>query len=155
MKKRLAAALLLALMLAPALAKSFGVLVITTAVTAQTTAPVQTRSGQLAASASVQCNFTYGSGGTSADAWIQTSLDGLTWTDMANCHFTTSNARVMFNLSSMTPVTTQYVETDGTLAANTAKDGVIGTRFRLKYTTVGTYAGTTLAVDVNGLPLTN
>jgi hypothetical protein len=39
--------------------------------------------------------------------------------------------------------------TDGTLAANTAKDGVLGALWRVKYTTVGTYAGgTTLNVDI-------
>jgi hypothetical protein len=40
----------------------------------------------------VQCNFVYGSGGTSADAWLQTSLDGgTTCTDIAECGFTTSS----------------------------------------------------------------
>jgi hypothetical protein len=101
-------------------------------------------------SATVQCNFTYGSGGTSADVWIQTSLDGgLTWTDIAECGFTTSTARKLYNLSGMTPVTTVYTPTDGTLTANTAKDGIIGTWYRAKWTTVGTYAGgTTLTIDV-------
>jgi hypothetical protein len=98
----------------------------------------------------VQGNFTYGSGGTSADAWVQTSVDGgTTWTDVCNFHFTTASARFLFNLSSLTPVTTEYTPTDGTLAANTAKDGIVGSRLRVKYTTVGTYAGgTALAVDV-------
>lgn len=97
----------------------------------------------------VQGKFTYGSGGTTADAWVQTSFDGgATWTDVANFHFTTSSARFIFNLSALTPVTTQYAPTDGTLAANTAKDGIIGSMWRVKYTTVGTYAGTTMEVDL-------
>ncbi len=95
-------------------------------------------------------SFTYGSGGTTADAWVQTSLDGgTTWTDIANCHLTTASARKVYNLSSLTPVTTVYTATGGSLASNTAKDGVIGSWLRVKYTTTGTYAGgTSLTVDV-------
>lgn len=97
----------------------------------------------------LQGNFTYGSGGTSVDVWVQSSLDGgTTWCDIANFHFTTSSARKVFNLSSLTPVTTQATPTDGTLTANTAVDGLIGGKLRVKVTTVGTYAGnTTLAID--------
>jgi hypothetical protein len=36
---------------------------------------VQVREGS-PESATIQCNFTYGSGGTSTDVWIQTSVDG-------------------------------------------------------------------------------
>jgi hypothetical protein len=49
----------------------------------------------------------------------------------------------MYTLSSATPVTTQYTSTDGTLAANTAKDGLLGNMYRANYTTTGTYAGNT------------
>lgn len=96
----------------------------------------------------LQAKFTYGSGGTSADAYVQTSLDGgTTWIDIANFHFTTASATFIKNLSSLTPETTNITPTDGSMAANTAQDGVIGDRFRVKYTTVGTYAGgTTLEV---------
>jgi hypothetical protein len=81
---------------------------------------------------------------------LQTSLDGgLTWIDVAEAGFTTASARKVYNLSALTPVTTVYTPTDGTLAANTAKDGVLGNWYRVKYTTVATYAGgTTLTVDV-------
>lgn len=99
----------------------------------------------------VQGNFTYGSGGTSADAYLQTSVDGgSTWIDIANFHFTTSSARFVYNLNGQTPVTTQYTPTDGSLSANTAKDGILGPQLRVKYVTVGTYAGgTILAVDID------
>jgi hypothetical protein len=99
----------------------------------------------------LQANFTYGSGGTSVDAWVQTSVDGgTTWCDVANFHFTTSSARRLFNLSSVTPVTSIATPTDGALAANTAVDGLIGTQMRVKWTSVGTYAAsTTLAIDVS------
>ena len=122
---------------------------ITTAVTAVTTVPVQA-GGTSPQTLIIQGNFTYGSGGTTADAWVQTSLDGgTTWVDIANFHWTTSSLRSIYNLSSETPVTTQYTATDGTLTANTAKDGILGTLYRVKYTTVGTYAGgTMLEVDI-------
>lgn len=131
---------------------------ITGAVTAQTGPVYQVRPQSGAwepGNVLVQCNFTYGSGGTTADAWVQTSADGgSTWVDAANCHFTTSSLRELYNLSALTAVTTAYTATDGTLAANTAKDGMIGPRWRVKYTTTGTYAAsTTLQVDIQIAPM--
>jgi hypothetical protein len=122
---------------------------ITTAVTASVTTPEQFRDGDPQA-AIIQGTFTYGSGGTTADAWVQISVDeGGTWTDVANFHFTTASARFLYNLSALTPVTTEYVPTDGTLAANTSKDGFLAPLWRVKWTTAGTYAGgTILRVDV-------
>jgi len=134
-----------------------GTTTITTAVTALVTTPLQLRAkgGTYTNNIILQGTFTWGSGGTSADAWVQTSFDGgTTWVDVANFHFTGASARFIYNLSSLTPVTTEYVPTDGTLTANTSKDGVVGGLWRVKYTTVGTYAGgTTLRVDAyaNGL----
>ena len=126
-------------------------LAITTAQAAQVAASALFRD-RAPAHVLLHANFTYGSGGTSADAWVQTSLDGgATWCDVANFHFTTASARKFFNLSSMTPVATQATPTDGSLAANTCVDGLVGPLWRVKYTTVGTYAGsTTLAVHIVG-----
>ena len=123
-------------------------LVFTTAVTALVTSPVQL-SNDHPESLLLQGNFTYGSGGTTISAWVQTSVDGgATWTDIANFSFTTSSARFLYNLSGLTPVTTEYTATDGSLTANTAKDGIIGPLLRVKYTSTGTYAGsTTLRID--------
>ena len=124
---------------------------VTTAVTAQTSSVLQLRSPRgVPTNAALQGTFTYGSGGTTADAWVQTSLDGgTTWCDVANFHFALASARFVFNLSSLTVNTTQVTPTDGTLAANSAKDGIFGDFWRVKYTTVGTYAGNTqLRVDV-------
>ena len=46
------------------------------------------------------------------------------------------------------PVSTEYTPTDGTLAPNTSKDGLVGPIWRVKYTVVGTYTeGTILRVD--------
>lgn len=101
----------------------------------------------------VQAALTYGSGGTTVDAYLQTTLDGgVTWMDIANFHFTTSSAAAVINLSAATPQTTQKVPGDGTLASNTAVDGVLGPKFRIKYKSSGTYGGSTsLRVDAQGI----
>ena len=100
-------------------------------------------------SLSVQASLTYGSGGTTIDAYLQTSLDGgVSWIYIAQFHLTSAAARVAFNLSSLTAVSTQYVATDGTLTSNTVKDGILGTLYRVKLASTGTYAGTTLRIDV-------
>ena len=103
----------------------------------------------------IQAKFVYGSGGTSATAYVQTSIDdGVTWIDIASLQFTTSSATKVVNLTSGTPITTPATPTDGSLTANTVVNGVIGNRYRVKYTTVGTYAGgTTLSVHMNGVRL--
>ena len=138
--------------LAPAYAVSLLDVRVAAPVTAQVSPTFHLRapSGQaLAANLLLQGTFTYGSGGTSADAWVQTSIDGgTTWIDVANFHFTKSAARFLYNLSSATPVSTEYTPTDGTLAPNTSKDGLVGPIWRVKYTVVGTYTeGTILRVD--------
>ena len=96
----------------------------------------------------IQATFTYGSGGTNAKAWVQTSLDnGTTWIDIAEFTFTTSTARRVYSLAA-TAVTSILTPTDGTLTANTSVTGVLGDQYRVKYTTTGTYGGsTTLRVD--------
>lgn len=147
LRRCLAAVLAMLCFAAPACAANLATLAITTAKSAQTTTVYQFKDGP-PRNLALQATFTYGSGGTSADAWVQTSLDGTTWADIANFHFTTSSARFIYNLSSGTPVTTEYTATDGTLSANTSKDGVLGSMIRVKWTSVGTYAGgTTLSVD--------
>lgn len=97
----------------------------------------------------IQANFVGASGGTSVDAYVQTSVDGgQTWTDIANFHFLTTPARKLFNLNGRTPVTTQATPTDGSLAANTAVDGLLGPQYRVKYTSVGVYSATSLSIDI-------
>jgi hypothetical protein len=102
-----------------------------------------------AVSLSLQANFVYGSGGTTCKAWVQTSLDGgATWIDIANFALTTSSARVVHSVRVTTAVAANYTATDGSLADNTIKDGILGDRLRVKITTTGTYAGsTTLRID--------
>jgi hypothetical protein len=68
---------------------------------------------------------------------------GTTWVDIANFAHTTSSLSRAYNLSAQTAVTTVYTVTDGTLADDTCKDGLIGDQLRVKFTSTGTYAGTT------------
>lgn len=125
---------------------SLGDFTITTAVTAavgdSSYASVDL-SGVLAASFSFRLQW--GSGGTTVRAWAQTSLDqGTTWIDIACVLFGTASEHAVINLSGLTPKTTQVTPTDGALADDIAVDGILGDRFRIKYTTTGTYAGSTV-----------
>lgn len=100
------------------------------------------------ASCQIQVVFTYGSGGTSGTLWVQSSFDGgTTWVDIYAFSFTTANKSRIVNLSSRTPIA-PYLPTDGTLANDTTKDGLLFSLFRTKVSSVGTYAGTTLTVDI-------
>jgi len=122
---------------------------VTTAVTGSIQTPV-TGFGKVTA-LTIQAAFTYvASSATSCDAYIQTSADGgTTWADIANFHFTTASATQIVNVSGLTAVTTPVAITDGTISNNTVQQGMLGDRYRVKITSVGTYgAGTTLAVNV-------
>lgn len=89
--------------------------------------------------------FAWGSAGTSARAYVQTSLDqGSTWCDIACVLFGTAAEAAVLNFSALTPKTTQVNPTDGTLSDDTAIDGIIGTEVRLKIVTTGTYATQTV-----------
>lgn len=111
---------------------------------------LRAKSGDAFGNMAVQAVFTYGSGGTTAKAWLQTSLDGGTvWCDVTAHAFLLANKKSLFNLSPLTPKTTVFTAfTDGALADDTSVDGIFGSLWRVKYTTTGTYAGgTTLRVD--------
>lgn len=98
----------------------------------------------------IQCNFTYGAGGTTAKVWVQTSFDGgATWVDIANFAHTTASLRRLFSLDSTGSVGTIVTATDGTLADDTSENDLIGDQLRVKFTSTGTYSGdTTVRVDV-------
>ena len=92
-------------------------------------------------SLTLQAIITVAGGGTTAKAWVQTSFDGgVTWVDIANFAFTTATATRLYHLTPVA-VTTIATPTDGTLADNTAVNGLIGDRLRVKLTTTGTYTG--------------
>lgn len=88
--------------------------------------------------------FLYGAGGTTVDAYLQTSLDGgLSWIDIANHNFTTAAASKVSAVSVTVALAAGITPTDGSLASNTILNGLLGGRIRLKWVTVGTYTGAT------------
>ncbi len=114
----------------------------TTALTGENQTATDKLAGILAAT--LQCEFSYGSGGTTCKVFAQVSLDqGLSWIDVACFAFTTASSVKAINLSAGTPVTTPITPTDGALADNTFIDGVLGAVMRAKIITTGTYANTT------------
>lgn len=127
---------------------------ITTAVTGVTTGSSGGAAGLLVGNnvdtLVAQASFVYGSGGTNLTAYLQTSLDaGLTWIDIMSFQFLLASATKIQTVIMQTPQLTPVTPTDGSLSANTAVSGMIGDRFRIKYTSTGTYAGsTTIAVVV-------
>lgn len=95
---------------------------------------------------SIQARFAYGSGGTSAKAYVQTSLDqGNTWADLACIAFGVVSETQVLNLSGLTPKGLT-VPADGALTDDTVLDGILGDRLRVKVVSVGTYTNTTLSV---------
>ncbi len=89
--------------------------------------------------------FTYGSGGTTAKVYLQTSLDGgTTWVDLASFAFATTTASKVSALSTgIAPAAQAFTPSDAALADNTVVNGVIGDRVRVKLVSVGTYGGNT------------
>ena len=86
-------------------------------------------------------DFVRAAGGTTAKAWVQTTLDGgLSWLDIASFAFTTTSAKRAYHLTGAA-VTAIATPVDGTLADNTSVNGFLGSQFRVKVTTVGTYSG--------------
>lgn len=92
----------------------------------------------------VQFRFAWGSGGTNVQAWLQTSLDqGATAIDIACVLFGAAGEVEALNFSALTPKG-QVTPSDGALANDTLIDGILGDRFRVRITSTGTYAGSTV-----------
>ncbi len=92
-----------------------------------------------------------GSGGTELRAWLQSSCDGgETFCDVCCAYFNhdTVGDAVLFNLSGKVSALEQVTPTNGLLADGTALEGVIGTAWRVRVDSVGTYVNTTLAVRI-------
>ncbi len=99
----------------------------------------------------LQSTFVYGSGGTTAKLYLQTSFDGgVTWVDVISHAFATTTATKISAVGTGTaPASQGFSPTDGTLTDNTVNNGVLGDRVRVKLITVGTYAGaTSIRADV-------
>jgi hypothetical protein len=121
---------------------------ITTALSAVAQTPVQSLEGMLAAT--ILARFAWGSGGTSAKAYVQVTLDdGQTWIDIACFAFATTSATRVINLSGLTPKTTPLTPSDGALADDTFVDGVLGSAMRVKLVSVGVYSNTVLSVKLS------
>lgn len=103
--------------------------------------------GMLAAT--LECNFVYGSAGTTCRVTIETSLNqGTTWIEVARFSFTTSSAEKVFNLSGLTDKTTAIAP--AAQSDDAAVAGIFGDRWRAKVTSTGTYAGnTSVSVRLN------
>lgn len=110
------------------------------AVTAQVHGPVGMPTGRVEA-LTLYASFVRAGGGTTATAWVQTSLDGgASWVDIANFAFTTSDANRAYNLTAAA-VTAIATPGDAALADNTSVNGFLGSLYRVKLTTTGTYTG--------------
>jgi hypothetical protein len=96
-----------------------------------------------------QAIFTYGSGGTAAKFYVQTSLDnGVTWTDIMSFAFATATLTKQSSTKFTVALAPAITPTGGTLADNTILDGLIGDQVRVLGTTTGTYAGgTTISIS--------
>lgn len=89
-----------------------------------------------------EARFVYGSGGTSLKADLYTSIDrGANWLPICRLAFTTASALKVATVSGLTPKTTAAVLSIP--SDDSCVDGVVGDRFLVKITTVGTYAGNT------------
>lgn len=126
--------------------------IITTAGTVTSAAFDLRNGGRPPLNLSAALKFTYGSGGTSINVYVQTSFDGgSTWQDVISfTQITTANSKQFSNVgrtNKLAPVAQQ----DGALAAGSANDGFVGPLWRVKVVSVGTYAGSsTLHVDLFG-----
>jgi hypothetical protein len=104
---------------------------------------VEDLDGMLACLASLR--LACGSGGTTVRAYLQTTPDdGTTVVDIACVLFGTASEQALLNFSALTPKTTQVTPGDAALADDTAIDGILGTKVRLKVVSTGTYAGSTV-----------
>jgi len=99
------------------------------------------------AGATFDLQFIYGSGGTSGKVYLQTSLRDPTATtdpgiDVACMTFAQATKSKVFDIEAA-PLTFT-TPTDGALTDDTILQGALGTKFRLKIITLGTYATQTL-----------
>lgn len=117
-----------------------------TGVTAAQSAVAQTAISNLdgADAVTLIAQFGYGSGGTSCDVLVQTTLDGgTTWLDVAHFSFTTASATKAANLSGLTA---KAVGAYVALSGEGVNDGLLGNQIRAVITSIGTYVNTTLSV---------
>lgn len=95
-----------------------------------------------------QARFVHGSGGTSAKFYLQSSLDdGLTWFDVICWAFTNQSRQFIAAASlGMEEANPEAIE-DGELLDNTARQGVLGDVFRIKYIITGDYVDSRISIS--------
>lgn len=92
----------------------------------------------------VECVFSYGSGGTSVDVYLQVTHDGATWKDIGHfAQLTTASVRDIWRAS----------PSDSVLDADIQNPAPHLSFWRARYTVVGNYVGTTLQLNVIGADL--
>ena len=91
----------------------------------------------------VEAVFTYGSSGTTFKIWVQTRVKGGTWRDVMNFDFATTTATKWSKVSIGIALAAARAVSDAALTADTILDGMLGDEVRVKYTSTGTYAGST------------
>jgi len=97
----------------------------------------------------MQAKFDWGSGGTTAKVYVQTSVDeGDTWIDIACFAFATADETRLMKVMATDDLTDNTTPTDGSLTDDTALSGVIGDRIRATLVVVGTYANSTIDLVV-------
>jgi hypothetical protein len=115
---------------------------ITTALTSEAQTAITDLDGMTAVT--LEANFAYGSGGTTANVIAQTSCDGGTaWRDVVRFDFTTATRVAYANLSGLTY---KAVATYSALGSEGQNDGLLCNRLRAVITSTGTYVNTTLTL---------
>ena len=90
---------------------------------------------------SLECNFQWGAGGTTATAIIATSLDGTLWRQIARFDFATASLAKTANISGLTPKgITIYAD----LTAEGVADGFLGNALALLVSSTGTYTNSVI-----------
>src|ERR1700756_3717936 len=86
------------------------------------------------------CTFTWGSGGTSVNAYVQTSIDKNTWVDVISFAQFANVSGNSFLAAQQSGIAVQS-PTDGALPPNTIVTGLLYNLYwRVKYTVVGAYS---------------
>ena len=123
-------------------------LAITTALNAVAQTPMQNLEGMLAAT--IEARLACGSGGTSAKAYVQVTLDGGADMDRRGLlRLRHGERNEVINLRGLTPKLTPLTPSDGAFADDTFVDGVLGSAMRVKLVTTGTYSNTVLSVKLS------
>ena len=119
-----------------------GALQVTSSSVAVVSTPITGLGGMTGLTA--RLDFRYGSSGTKIQAYLQSGFDESTYYDIACMSALLASKSALLNFSGLTPKLTEVTPTDGALADDTAIDGLLGDRLRLKVVITGTYAGSSL-----------